>query len=69
MHQCTKAKPNWSKGGAVISADVHTHSPLHKLYLYLDIYLYIFLHLYMGQTKIPKLTDIIITPYLNSKAF
>ena len=29
-----KEKLNWFRDGAVISADVHTHFPLHKLYFY-----------------------------------
>ena len=33
-HHCTKVEPNQCIYGTVISADAHTHSPLHKLYFH-----------------------------------
>ena len=50
MHPYAKEDPNWFIDSTVIGPDVHTHSPLPKLFsfflpftLHLDIYLYIYL--------------------------
>ena len=59
IHQHAKGELNQFRDGAVIDTDAHIHSPL-KTYIFL---LFTFIYIYMGQTKIPKLTDIIIIPY------
>ena len=72
VHQHTKVEPNQSTDGTVIGTDVHTCSPMHKLYFYhksmhfLLVYLsiYIALDLYTRVNKNSlKSTDIISPIY------
>ena len=59
MHQCVKVEPNWSTDGTVIGANAHTHSPLHKLYIYHKfmhfILEYLSVYLFLeGERKFPE---------------
>ena len=59
IHQCTKGELNQLRDATVISADIHTHSPLHKLYFYHKskhfileyLSIYIALDLYIGANE------------------
>ena len=67
MHQYTTNKLNRFTNSAIIGADVCTHLPPTQTIFYHNLLLlYLDIYLYMRQTKIHKLTDI-ITPYTYSK--
>ena len=65
MHQCTKGELNQLRNGTVIGANACTHSPptqttIFTTFTFRYLSVYIALDLYIRQTKIYKLTDILL---------
>ena len=63
VHQHAKVEPNWSTDGAAISADVHTRSPLHKLYFHYFYISYLYIYptpIYGANENFLKFTDLLL---------